>query len=171
VVLRMVPDRKGTMLPGTIPQIPTASGSDLAATMQSAGDFMNKLNELPLEQIANEIHQSTQHIATLASSPALPKTLHRVENSASNVEEITAEARGQLPDTLHSARKSVDEAAATLASAQALLSANPQGTQPESADVPQALYEVTRAARSLRELSDFIDQHPEALIEGRRLRQ
>ena len=50
--------------------------------------------------------------------------------------------------------------------------ANPvKSSQPESADVPQALYEVTRAARSLRELSDFLDRHPEALIEGRGFHQ
>jgi paraquat-inducible protein B len=160
------------IIPGALPQIPTASGSDIADTIQSASDFTNKLNELPLPQIANEIHQSTQHIARLVSSPALPRTLRRIDDSAANVDQITAEARSQLPPALRSARRSIAEAEATLASAQALVAANPgQSSQPESADVPQALYEITRAARSLRELSDFLDQHPEALIEGRGLHQ
>jgi paraquat-inducible protein B len=169
VVLRMVPNSNGTIIHGQIPQIPTSAGPDIENAIQNAGDFTNKLNQLPLAEIGNEIHQSTSHIAALVSSPALPRTLRRVESSAANVEEVTAEARDQLPAALRSLRNSIAEAEATLASTQSLLAANPaQLTQPETADVPQALYEVTRAARSLRELSDFLDQHPEALIEGRR---
>jgi paraquat-inducible protein B len=169
VVLRMVPNTRGVIVRGRIPQIPTGSGPGIANTVQNVSDFTDKLNQLPLKQIANDIHQSTSHIATLVSSPVLPNTFRRVENSAANVDQITAEARDQLPATLRSARNSITEAEVTLASMQSLLTANPaQLTQPETADVPQALYEVTRAARSLRELSDFLDQHPEALIEGRR---
>jgi paraquat-inducible protein B len=172
VVLSIVPNTKGMMIPGTIPELPTASGSDISGTIQSTSDFVNKLNELPLEQIAADIQHSTRHIAALVSSPALPKTLHRVENSAANIDDITAEARDEVPAALRSARKSIAEAEATLASTQALVAANPaEAIQPESGDIPQALYEVTRAARSLRELSDYLDRHPEALIEGRGLHQ
>lgn len=172
VVLHLRPNTTGVLIPGTIPEIPTASGSDIGNTVQAASDFMNKLNELPLEQIADEIHQSSRHIARLLASPTLPKTLRQVQGSTANIYQITAEARDQLPAALRTARKSIDEAQATLASTQALVAANPaQSVEPESADVPQTLYELTRAARSLRELSDFLDRHPEALIEGRGLRQ
>ncbi|MBV8360398.1 MAG: hypothetical protein JO189_21070 [Deltaproteobacteria bacterium] len=80
VVLRIVPNTKGMIIPGDLPQIPTASGSDIADAIQSASDFTKKLNGLPLQQIANQIHQSTQHIASLVSSPALPRTLRRVDD-------------------------------------------------------------------------------------------
>jgi paraquat-inducible protein B len=93
-------------------------------------------------------------------------------DSVANVDALTADARAQLPQTIRSARKSVEEAQATLTSAQALLSNNPlAASQPETAEVPQALYEVSRAARSLRELSDFLDRHPDALIIGRSAHQ
>ncbi len=171
VVLHIVPNTTGTLMTGTIPEIPTVSGSDIQNVIQSTNDFIRKLNELPLEDIARQIDQSTQHISHLVSSPALPKTIRQVENSAENVRAITADARGQLPPALRDARKSIDEAQATLASTEALVAANPAQSQPQNADLPAALYEVTRAARSLRELSDFLNQHPEALIEGRGLRQ
>jgi paraquat-inducible protein B len=159
------------MLTGTIPEIPTSSSSDVEGTIQGASEFMNELNQLPLEQIASELHQSTRRIARLASSPSLPRTFRRVDDAAANVDEITTQARSQLPDALRNARKSLAEAEATLASTQSLLAANSiESSQPGNADVPQALYEVTRAARSIRELSDFLDRHPEALIEGRGLR-
>jgi paraquat-inducible protein B len=39
-------------------------------------------------------------------------------------------------------------------------------SNPEAAGLPETLYEVSRAARSLRELSSFLDQHPQALLAG-----
>jgi paraquat-inducible protein B len=167
----MVPNTKGSLIAGPVPEIPTTSGSDMGNAVQNVNDFTNKLNRLPLEQIAREIHQSTQHIAGLVSSPALPKTIRQVQNSAENVNTITTEARSQIPPGLRDARKAIDEAEAALASTEALVAANPAEQTPESADMPHALYEITRAARSLRELSDYLDQHPEALIEGRGLHQ
>jgi paraquat-inducible protein B len=169
VVLRFVPGvRQENMLPGDIPVIPSNSGSDIGDVINTAHDIVNKIDSMPLTDIANNVHESTHRIATLVDSPSVTRTLHHIDHSASNVDEITDEAREQIPPTITSMRKSIAEAEITLTSAQALLSMNPIISQrPESAEVPQALYEVTRAARSLRELSDFLDRHPEALIRGR----
>ena len=35
------------------------------------------------------------------------------------------------------------------------------------AGLGSTLYELNRAARSLRELADYLDRHPEALVRGR----
>ncbi|MGH7915502.1 MAG: intermembrane transport protein PqiB [Candidatus Binataceae bacterium] len=172
VVLRTVPGKNGVLIPGDIPEIPTSSGSDVSDIIATAGDVATKVDEIPLPQIAHDVRDSTSRIAALVNSPDVRNTLHSINNSAANVEKVTAEARDQLPPAIRSARQSVAAAEATLTSAQALLSANPAlSNQPQSAGVPEALYELTRAARSLRELSDFLDRHPEALIEGRGVHQ
>jgi paraquat-inducible protein B len=145
VVLRMEPGRTGEISPGQIPEIPTDSGASVQSIIQRVNSIGGKINRMPLTRIAD-----------------------RIDRSAANLDQVTAEARNQLPAALKSARESLAEAQMTLGSAQGLLSANGTASnQPYSTDVPKALYEMTRAARSLRELSDFIDRHPEALIEGR----
>jgi paraquat-inducible protein B len=145
VVLEMVPGETGKLIPGAIPRIPTTSGSDISQMLRQANDIERKIGEMPLEQVAA-----------------------RMNRSAANLESVTAEARDQLPATLKSARESVSAAQQALNSAQNLLSSGSTiPNQTYTADVPQALYEMTEAARSLRELSNFIDRHPEALIRGR----
>jgi len=146
VVLEMTPAKTAaTLIPGKLPEIPTATGPDLSHLLEQAKDIERKIDRLPLQQIAESVNRS-----------------------AVNLERVSTEAREQLPAALKSARESVSEAQAALNSAQALLSSGSAvSNQPYTADVPQALYEMTAAARSLRELSDFIDRHPEALIRGR----
>jgi paraquat-inducible protein B len=173
VILRIVPGAGGEMtVAGNLPEIPSASGSGIGDILQTASDVANKVDRLPLTAIADNLHESTRRIATIVNSPAIPQIIRHADNSVANVDALTADARAQFPQTLRSARKSVEEAQATLTSAQSLLSSNPlAASQPETAEVPQALYEVSRAARSLRELSDFLDRHPNALILGRSAHQ
>lgn len=146
VVLEMTPAKTAAaLIPGEVPEIPTAGGSDVSHLLEQANDIERKIDEMPLRQIAESVNRS-----------------------AANLEHVSSEAREQLPAALKSARESILEAQAALSSAQNLLSSGSAvSNQPYTADVPQALYEMTAAARSLRELSDFIDRHPEALIRGR----
>jgi hypothetical protein len=41
------------------------------------------------------------------------------------------------------------------------------GQGARGADLPSLMHELTEAARSLRSLADFLQEHPEALIKGR----
>jgi paraquat-inducible protein B len=64
--------------------------------------------------------------------------------------------------------KAADQAEATLASARSLLgNGGIAQNSVQTAGLPATLYELTRAARSLRELSDYLDRHPEALLQGK----
>jgi paraquat-inducible protein B len=70
----------------------------------------------------------------------------------------------ELDRTLGSARTALDSGKLTLDHANALL-------EPGSAlgtELSGTLDEVTRAARSMRVLADFLERHPEALIRGKR---
>jgi len=53
-------------------------------------------------------------------------------------------------------------------SAKSLLASNGMvQNQPDTESLGNTLYELSRAARSLRELADYLDRHPEALIHGK----
>jgi paraquat-inducible protein B len=102
-------------------QLPTIPGQ-LEATEASVNRIIKKLDQLPLNQIADDVHK------TLAD----------------------------LDLTLASGR-------ATLDSANTLVEANSVQRQ----QLDSALQEVIRAARSLRVLADYLEQHPEALVRGK----
>jgi paraquat-inducible protein B len=60
-------------------------------------------------------------------------------------------------------RRTADAAQATVTSANNVLGG---GTEQDK-DVPSALHELTDAARSIRALANYLDRHPEALLQGK----
>jgi paraquat-inducible protein B len=78
-------------------------------------------------------------------------------------DELTT-AIGELDQTLVAAR-------GTLVSARGTLTNTASLTEPNSAQLQQmnsTLQEVSRAARSLRVLADYLERHPEALLRGKK---
>jgi paraquat-inducible protein B len=68
-----------------------------------------------------------------------------------------------IKDALKSAKTALDNANKTLASVENLAD---EGTQLRH-EISDVLKEVAAAARSVRVLADFIEQHPDAVIRGR----
>ena len=65
-------------------------------------------------------------------------------------------------------RAAANEAQSAMAAAQGLLSSNGGvQKQPETTSIGNAMYELSRAAQSLRSLADYLDRHPEALLRGK----
>jgi paraquat-inducible protein B len=150
------------------PQIPTGTGSDINGIMTAVGGFSAKLNAMPLDQIADEIHQTTQRLAALSQSPQLTDSLHHLDATMANVAAVSDSARGQIGPILHQLRDVAAQADRSVAAARSLISARGgAAAQPDTAAFGTTLYEVSRAARSLRELADYLDRHPEALLHGK----
>jgi paraquat-inducible protein B len=77
----------------------------------------------------------------------------------------------QLDLTLVSARSTLENANTTLTSATSTLNTANGMVEPNSAqmqELDQTLEELRRAARSVRVLTDYLEQHPEAVIRGKR---
>ena len=125
------------------PQLPTTPGQ-LAAVEASVGNIIKKLDKMPLQQIGDNLNQSLANLdLTLVSARG---TLHTANT------------------TLNSASTALNHASTALNNANGLV--EPNSAQIEEVD--QTLQEVSRAARSLRVLADYLEQHPEALIRGKR---
>ena len=158
-----------SLIVGTPPQIPSGPGSDISAIMSSVGGFANKLNAMPLDQIAQEVHRTTSRLAQLSESPELTQSLQRLDDTMRNVDQVSRQANAEITPILRDLRRVANEAQGTVADARKLLASNgaqaPLGTQ--SAGIGDALYELSRAARSLREFADYLDRHPEALLRGK----
>ncbi len=105
---------------------------------------------------------SGQLEATEATVENIIKKLDKVPFQ--EIGEDLHKAIGQLDTTLVSAQ-------GTLSSARGTLDNTSNLTEPNSAQVQQlgsTLQEVSRAARSVRVLADYLERHPEALLQGKK---
>ena len=109
----------------------------------------------------------------------LPTTPGQLEATEATVESIIKKLDKvpfqEIGDDLHKAITELDKtlvtAQGTLASARGTLENTSNLTAPDSSQVQQldaTLQEVSRAARSLRVLADYLERHPEALVRGKK---
>lgn len=107
--------------------------------LQSAlADIINKVKKVPIDDIGNNLNN------TLAD---MDKLIRRVDG------ELAPEAKA----TLVEARKAMGSAAETLAV-----------DNPLQQDVRNTMSELSKAAQSLRVLSEYLERHPESLLRGKK---
>ena len=118
-------------------ELPTVNGSfqELEANI---GRLVKKVNDLPLEQIAADLH-----------------------TDLTDLHETLSELHGRvLPgavDTLSALRGTLDSANRTL-----------DVESPLQRGITETLLEARSTLQAVRELADYIDRHPDALLRGRR---
>jgi len=103
-----------------------------------------------------------------AELPVIPGQLQAIEADVINV----IKKLDQIPfkDIGEDLRKAIVELDRTLVSARGALDSANKLIQPDSvldAELGNTLQEVSRAARSLRVLADYLERHPEALLRGK----
>ncbi|MET3916380.1 paraquat-inducible protein B [Variovorax sp. OAS795] len=124
-------------------ELPTVANS-LDEIQSQVQEIASKLNKVPYEQIAADLR------TTLA---ALNKTLASTEQAVTRINtDVTPELTAAMKDV----RKTVNSAERTLAD-----------DSPLQQDMRQTLRELTRAAGSVRVLTDYLERHPESLLRGK----
>jgi paraquat-inducible protein B len=172
VTLDIVPGSSGTapkMAEGGLPQIPAAPGGGIDSIVE-------RVNKVPLDEIANNILDTTQHVDRLVSSPELADAIAELNGALKQIHDTTASVGpdvAQLVEQLRKTAGKLDDAVAATEdaakSAQAAARSANQvlGGTPSQHGMDAAMREITEAARSVRELANYLDRHPEALIKGR----
>jgi len=124
-------------------ELPTVANS-LDEIQSQVQEIASKLNKVPYEQIAADVR------TTLAT---LNKTLTSAEQTVTRINnDVTPELAAAMKDV----RKTVNTAERTLAD-----------DSPLQQDMRQTLQELTRAAGSVRVLTDYLERHPESLLRGK----
>jgi paraquat-inducible protein B len=107
-------------------------------------DIARKLNKVPFDQIGDDLRKTLATLdRTLAGAEQLVKQFH---------DDVTPEIAAAMKD----ARRTLDSADRTLTE-----------DSPLQQDVRQTLQELTRAAGSVRVLTDYLERHPESLLRGK----
>ena len=125
-------------------EIPTMPGGfeELEGTVKS---ILKKLDKVQYEEISADVRKVIETLdQTLKDSDVLVKRLG-------------AETTPELNRTLEEARRALKSAEGALAS-----------ESPLQTDLREALRELARAAQAFRTLADYLERHPEALIQGKK---
>jgi paraquat-inducible protein B len=125
-------------------QIPTVPGA-FEELQTLLGSIVSQLERVPFEQIGDDVH----------------RTLVRLDPLLQAVDKLVKDLDTGIAPELHA---TLGQARQTLAAAeQGLLAAD----APVQTDLRETLREVRRATEALRNLSDFLERHPESLIRGK----
>ena len=123
--------------------MPTVPGNVEQIQAQVA-ELAQKFNKIPFDQIGNELNDSLKELKqTLNSTGRLAEKLNN------DVAPEMAVAMKDVSKTLSAAERTLSEDA------------------PLQQDLRQMLQELSRAAASLRILTDYFERHPESVIRGK----
>lgn len=138
-------------------------GSLIPSINNSRGQLMNQVSA-----VLTNLQVTSSALANVSTSAQTRDTLKHLSQTVRNIDSITWSARQQMPELLSDMRNATAQADQALQSAHDLMAVNGEdGADPQSQTLPRALYELTRAATALRELTNELQAHPNALIFGR----
>jgi paraquat-inducible protein B len=125
-------------------EIPTIPGG-FGELQESLQNIASKLEKVPFDKVAEDLRKALQSLDT---------TLKKADGL---ITQLQTDIAPELRATLEQARN-------TLGSAQTALGSD----SPLQGDLRETLLEVTKAAESVRALTDYLERHPESLLRGKR---
>lgn len=172
---------------GSIPEVPTIPSE--------FEEFAQTVKALPLKELVSRLIGAVGGIENLVNSPQaaqIPGKLDtaltsanqlmgdmrtRVDSLAKNLDQAVksyTDLAGNLDQRTEklsgNARKTLESLDASLAEGKSALAKFQKVVNPESVSVTElnkAMAEIAQAAKSIRALADYLERHPEALIQGK----
>lgn len=125
-------------------EVPTTP-TELSGLQAQVSQIADKVSKFPLVEIGDDVRKTLNNMnTTIASTDKL-------------VKQLDSKVAPGMQATLDDVRK-------TMQSTESVLSSD----APMQQDVRRALQQMTRAAASLQLMADYIEQHPESIIRGKK---
>jgi paraquat-inducible protein B len=165
------------------PELPTTPTA-MEKLGERAETFFAKLAELPLDQMLEDLRGALQSLREVLSSPDLRGTLAGAHRATRTLEPTLQEARAAITDaralirqldgrvgtlgddaqaTFREARETLEQAQKALDSLDRTLA----GADDARIRAAETLEELARAMKAIRNLVDYIQTHPEAVVQGK----
>ncbi|MBN2886042.1 MAG: MCE family protein [Chromatiaceae bacterium] len=139
--------------------IPTLPGS-LEAMATKLNAVLDQIAALPMEQIGDNLAATLASTRALVEAPEIARSLRDLEVSMDRLRSLSEQLDEALAPELLA---TLGEARGALASARSQLAEDSS----LSVEIRRLMQEITSAARSVRALSDYLERHPEALLQGK----
>jgi len=166
------------LLPGTgrYPEVPTIP-TKLQAVQEQALKALAKLDQIDFAGLVQSITDTSVAITGLANSPSLKNAINSLAGAAASLEK----ASGSISRLANDINTKVDPLAASLTTTShdadlALLQATQALAQvqetfapdtPLSYELTKALEDVSSASAAIRQLADYLQRNPSALVRGK----
>ncbi len=151
-------------------------------TCASTGERLAKaLEKLDLTEIEKNLNASLAGIDRLVNNPDIAASIRALKDTLQDARKLVTRVDRQVDPMSEDVRKTVKEFGKlaadidarvgglatgfdkTMSAARGLLSEN----SPLIVDLENTLQEISAMSRSIRQLTNYLDQHPEALIRGK----
>ncbi|MEY4700425.1 MAG: hypothetical protein RL326_612 [Pseudomonadota bacterium] len=138
------------------PEIPTAP-SPLEKLQET-------LQEIPLAELAKKTVSTISKIEDLLASDQVGNTFQNLNALLADLKGVTTNIDSRTATLATSLQETTHKLSRTLVALETTI----QQTQPLMSKTSGAVDEVAASARALRRLADFLEQHPESLLRGKR---
>ncbi len=128
-----------------LPELPTAPATDI-------------------DQVLQRLTSTLQHIDEATAGPELGHALKSLDETLTRLDQATGTLEPQLVSLVGSLRDAAAAAQRTADAAGSMLGTSARG----NIDLPGLMRQLNDAARSIRELAEYLDRHPESLLRGRK---
>ena len=140
-------------------------------------EALTKLGKVDLDKLINGLADTVTQISELAKSPqlkvaidSLPGAINRLGAAAASIQRLADSANIQLASTTEALRKTSTSATLALEQTQATLRGVRETVGPGSPisyQLGQTLSDLSQAARAMRDLADYLNRNPSAIVRGR----
>jgi paraquat-inducible protein B len=158
------------------PEIPTLK-TTFEEAQSAAAKIISQLDKIQLDQLVTTANHTVAAFGDLARSPDLKSALVSLNGTAASlsdtavsIRELTEHVDRQVGPMATSMQKGAHDIDLAVEKAQVALDHIQATLEPDSPLVyraDQALENVSAAARSLRELGDYLQRNPSAIVRGR----
>jgi paraquat-inducible protein B len=165
---------------GSYPEIPTVP-TDLQQIQETAMRALAKLDKVDFVKLGQSITDAGTAASNLLNSPDLKATLASLQNATRDLGETVSSVRGLVENVnnrsgpvLASLKKASDQASLTMAqisSATATLQMSLAPDSPLTYRLEVALENFSEASSAIRELTDYLQRNPSAIVRGKYVRE
>ena len=150
--------------PAAMQGAPSAAGSEFQLFDNEQAAKGAKAGPPLLTETLHNLNDVLRNLNRATTGPELHDAVMSLNHVLTHLDRLAVETRPNLNELIKSMRATSDAAQRTLA----LIQNRAGGNAPANTDLPELMNELSQAARSVRELADYLDRHPDALLHGRK---
>jgi paraquat-inducible protein B len=114
------------------------------------------LSQLPIADMVTESHEAIQRLSQLMDPEVTGRTIRNLNDTLANLSSMLAKLDQRIDPLLLSMTRTSDQAGAFL-----------DPSSDVRAELGLLIHEIRKASQSMRLLTDYLEQHPEAILRGK----